>query len=228
MERRAPLYSVHDQDLFGRLENLEGIRHVVGARHARPIALQFAIARVEPARIGGHFHHHPVLEVLFLLRSRPRLVGNLIALDDALSAAAGAPGAQERGMGTRLCRMRQDVPIRRRERFPHAAQIGLAVRRARRLVRRKKRSRRGLARYRGCRQPERGACDRDGHQHACEPNLHHPCPTLRLAAESASKWGDTPPDERPRAARTLAEKFLVVKKTGPLPRRELTEVIWGK
>src|SRR6185369_3627385 len=64
---------VQQNDVSRRLDDLNRKGHVGQARNARQVALGF--------RIGGR----AILEVLFLLGCRPRLIRNLVAFDDALS-----------------------------------------------------------------------------------------------------------------------------------------------
>src|SRR6185369_2417937 len=101
----------------------------------------------------------PVLDVFFLLRGRPRLVRDLIAVDDALAGGhradrpesthcrcgnVGWCGADKsrnactwRGWNQRQRRSRRmglNVEVRGVEGLPHAAEIGFAIGRARGLV----------------------------------------------------------------------------------------------
>ena len=77
---------VDDLDLIRILKNLKRMRHVVGARHARPIARNFRIAEVKTTRIVCDFGVHPVVEVLLLLRQRLGTIRKLAAFDDTLAA----------------------------------------------------------------------------------------------------------------------------------------------
>src|SRR5262247_3057999 len=54
-----------DQNLRRSLENLKRKRHVVGARHAWPITLEFGFARVISMRIVGDLDAHPIFKILF-------------------------------------------------------------------------------------------------------------------------------------------------------------------
>ena len=80
--RVVPANSYAMRILFGALKNLKRIRHVRRARHAGHEALDLGIAL------------QPVLGVLLLLRERPRLVGDLVALDDAFSGGNAAHRAE--------------------------------------------------------------------------------------------------------------------------------------
>src|SRR5262249_6777788 len=66
-----------DEDGLVALENLERVRHVRRARDAREIAFDLRVAR-EPVRL-----------VLLLLVQCPRLVRNLLAVDDAETSPHG-------------------------------------------------------------------------------------------------------------------------------------------
>ena len=112
---------VEDHDVRAALDDLERMRHVGGARHARQIALDGRVAR------------QAVGEVLVPSRERLGPVRNGVAFDHAEPAGRRAQRAQiadRTGAG----RVRLDVPVRAVERLPDPVQIGPAVRRAGRRV----------------------------------------------------------------------------------------------
>src|SRR5690349_8484787 len=131
---------IRDEDRVGALKDLKGIRHVGRARNTGHEALDFRIAL------------EPVLAVFFLLRRRPRMIRDLIAVDDALARGhrADRPERTHRRCGNvgwcgagksrnartwrrwnqrqrRSRRMGLDVVVRGVEGLPYAAEIGLAV-----------------------------------------------------------------------------------------------------
>src|SRR5258705_3112834 len=93
-----------DRDVGRRLHDLKREWRIHRARHPEQEALRLVVLR------------RAVPEVLLLLRARPRLIWDLVALDDALASGHAKP----RGMIL-------NVPVRRRQRLPDAVQIGLAV-----------------------------------------------------------------------------------------------------
>ena len=103
---------VQDRDLVALLDDLERVRHVGDARHARHVALRLGIVR------------QALPEILLAQRERRRQVRNLPALDDPLPS-----GHAE------LRRMIFDVPDGGIERLPDALQIGMPVGRTRHAVR---------------------------------------------------------------------------------------------
>ena len=168
----SSLVLIDDQYFAGSLENLKWKRHVVGARHARPITLEFRLATVIALRIVGDLHGHPLFKVLLLFRQRFRAVRNYTAFDNTLPSGSCAPCAQKFGMRSRLSPMRLKVPICRSERLPNPVQVGFAVRRAGRRVSREPGGR-SLTRGRSCGQPQRGHGNgRHGYHHASHSNIH--------------------------------------------------------
>ncbi len=179
-------YLVHEQDVALALDDLEGIRHVSGARNPGHVALGLGV-RLGPA---GH--------VLFAPLQRTRQIRNRAALDHALTRGHGVQGAQLPERGCR-CRVILEVPMRRAEGLPNAIEVGpsrdscwSSRRRASALSCRRRGSRRTAAlpcrsRCRG-RRGRRAAClagernDRQrhrrrqpqSHDRACKPNLHLP------------------------------------------------------
>ena len=151
------LVFVDHQDLVAVLEDLEGERHVVGARHAGTEALQLRVTRVEAVRIVGDLHEHAVLEVVLLLLERLGLIRDGAALDDAHARGLGTPRAHDVVVRTGLGVMGFDVPVRRVDRLPDPIQVRLAVFRARAL--------RGRGRTRRCRLTSR--CRRRGLRRGC-------------------------------------------------------------
>src|SRR5262245_9243989 len=89
---------IDHQDFRWSLKDLKWKRHIVGARHTRPITLQFRLAGVIAMRIVGDLDGHPFLKVLLLFRQGFRTVRNLAALDDTLSTGLCAPRTHEFGM----------------------------------------------------------------------------------------------------------------------------------
>ena len=124
---------------------------------------------------------HPVLQILLLPRGGPRLVRNLLALDDAETRGHPADGAeahhgrgehdgvgQEAGLAhERTRRVRLQVPVRRVVRLPDAAEIGLP-RRARHRARRSRWHLRGGALRQRAHQHDDGC----SHAERDEPKSH--------------------------------------------------------
>ena len=131
---RSTLVLVDDQNLRRSLKNLKWKRHVVGARHARPITLEFRLAGVIAMRIVSDFHGHPFLEVLLLFCESFGTVRNFAALDDALSTRTGAPRTHDLRMRSGLRSVGENVPVRGREGLPNTIQVRFTVRSAGRRV----------------------------------------------------------------------------------------------
>jgi hypothetical protein len=123
-------------DVVLALEDLERIRHVVGARHAGQVALDLGIGS------------EPVLLVVLLLLERGGQVRNRVALDHTQAGGHRADRAHlddfrrrhrhelARHHGERGPRgVRLEIVIRGVQRLPDAIQVGLAVLGARPLGR---------------------------------------------------------------------------------------------
>ena len=109
---------VSNQDDIGRLHDLERKRHVIRARHARHEAFGEWIVFQCVGAIG-------VALAQCLL-----VVGNASAIDDAETRRDRRMGAEQAGMRAHPRRVGLDVVMRRSDRLPDAAEIGLAGRRA--------------------------------------------------------------------------------------------------
>ena len=105
---------VGDQYGLGRLDNLERVGHIGGARHARHVALHGRVAL------------EPMLEIVLLLRPRLGSVGDLAALYDAEPAGHGTKRG-ELDDGPHARGMRLDVPVGRAESLPDPIQVRFAV-----------------------------------------------------------------------------------------------------
>ena len=165
--RIARTYSCTSSDLPLRLQDLKGKRHEGEARHAGQVALRLGVERV------------PLLEVLLLLGCRPRLIGNLVADDDADAgphARAGVVILEVIGRGV--------------EHLPEPGEIGHAVRRPLRCLGERRRSR----------QPEHA--DRDGGAaRATRGQLARPVRAVtRLARARGAEEQIAPVGQRHRAA----------------------------
>ena len=101
---RRPREFVGHQNLVRPLKNLKRIRHVRGARNAGHEALDFRIAL------------EPVVGVLLLLRERPGLVRDLVALDHACASGHTADGAERTDRRSRqvggVARTSPGMPVR--------------------------------------------------------------------------------------------------------------------
>src|SRR5204863_9551457 len=107
---------VAEADLIRILKNLERVGHIVRPRDARQITLR------EPGVLGV-----ALVIVLFLLRERLWLVGDHVAFDDSL-AWRHAEMAEEHRV------VILNIPGRVVQRLPDAAQVRLALGRARYLI----------------------------------------------------------------------------------------------
>src|SRR5438552_4436647 len=123
----SALVLINHQDFQRSLENLKSERHVVCARHTRPVTLQFRVASVVAMRVVGGLHGRALFQVFFLLCQSLRFVRNDAALDYALPSGTRAPHPHNFGMRSGLRRMRLNVPIRCDESLPNAVEIRLAV-----------------------------------------------------------------------------------------------------
>src|SRR6185503_5367856 len=102
---------IGDENLAIALDDLKRERHVGGARHPRHVALRLRVLLP------------PVLEVLLLLLRRPRLVGDLVALDNA---DAGRFGKERPELGRARPRaVREDVPVGLGHRLPETVEVGM-------------------------------------------------------------------------------------------------------
>src|SRR4030095_5092978 len=112
------------RDLLRTLDDLERVWHVHGARNARQIALRFRIQT------------HPVSKVLLPLLQSFRFVGNLTAFNNADARCHGVSRSElpertwSRGVSF-------NVPVGLVHALPHAAEIGFAVLRPGRAIRRR-------------------------------------------------------------------------------------------
>src|SRR5579872_5787229 len=89
---------IGDHDGLPALDNLKRRGKVSGARYARKIALDLRV-RCQPVR-----------EIFLLLRQRPRLIGDLAALHDALSGWDGSGRAERHNRASRR-RMILNIPV---------------------------------------------------------------------------------------------------------------------
>ena len=94
--------------------------------------------------VTGDVHNHSLFGVSLLLCQRFRPIGDLPALDDALSPRPLVVGAHNIRVRTGLCIVVLNIDIRRHKSLPDSVEIGLAVSRVRRLVGRKLPRRRNL------------------------------------------------------------------------------------
>jgi hypothetical protein len=112
---------VRNQDLVRALHDLERKGHVHGARDTGHVALGFRIAGcVQVLRV----RLQAVLEVLLLLLARPRLIRDLVALDDARAAGRRTVYAEQTRERRRTGLVRQDVSVGGIHRLPDTIQIG--------------------------------------------------------------------------------------------------------
>src|SRR4051812_27760435 len=96
---------VEDRRQTWRLKNLKRVRQVGDARHAGQIAVVEGIIC------------QPLVEVLLLPGRGPRLIGDVVALDNPLTGRFAEAGG-----------MTLDVPCRGVEDLPDALEIGFPVR----------------------------------------------------------------------------------------------------
>ncbi len=139
---------VEDVHLVGLLHDLERERHERDARHAREITLRFRIER------------RALRFVLFLLRQRLRFIRQLVSRDHAFARGHAEPGA-----------VILKVPRGGVEDLPDSLDVGVAVSRLWRRIRRHVRRRLG----------ECGRRSEQEHHHRENPILHG---TLQLRAST--------------------------------------------
>ena len=116
-DARGACKLIREQNVLWRLKNLQGLGQVVGPRYAGQVALEL---RVFLPAIG---------EVLLLAGSGLRKIGNLASLDDSAARRNGTDRAEFGRSGHGIVDF--DVPVRRCQRLPHAAEVRAAVGRAR-------------------------------------------------------------------------------------------------
>src|SRR5436190_5603048 len=112
---------VRNHDHVLRLDDLEGIREIGGARHTRQVTFHLWV------------QHHPAGLVLFLFGRRLWKIWDLIALDNTQPRRC-CEYRSERGHRPRPSRVPLEIPIRGVEGLPDAVQVWFAARSPRRPV----------------------------------------------------------------------------------------------